>query len=65
MKFDRKKLDIAMARACKSRNDLVAAGIKPTKISQACTVDMRPSTAGKIAKAIGCDITELLADEYL
>nr|DAV51999.1 MAG TPA: hypothetical protein [Caudoviricetes sp.] len=65
MRIDRKKYEFMLAKTCKSRNDLIAAGLKPTTLSFIGKVDTRPATVGKIAKAIGCDITDLLADEEL
>lgn len=65
MRIDRKKYEFLLAKTCKSRNDLIAAGLKPTTLSHIDKVDARPATVGKIAKALGCDITDLLADEEL
>jgi hypothetical protein len=65
MKIDRKKLQIAMARACMSRNDMSEKSGVP--IGTLCNMTSRgsiaPVTAGKIARALGCDVTEILLDE--
>lgn len=63
MKISRKKLEIARARACMSTNDLYKAGIaQGTWCRVIGTGNCKPETAGKIAKALGCDVTEILAD---
>lgn len=64
MRLDRKKLQIAMARKCKKRNDILEAGVKNSVLGRAlrgCSI--RPDTAGKIAQAIGVDVTEILMEE--
>ena len=57
MKLDRKKYMLARARACMGQKDLEAAGIPRGTL---CRIvgggDMRPETAGKIAKALGVDV---------
>lgn len=61
MKLNRQKYEIARARACISFNDLIAAGIKKGTL---CRViggdDARPETIGKIARVLGCDVTEII-----
>ena len=64
MRVDAKKLRLAMARKCMESSDL----------SEACSLSIgtiynvltgRPcnlSTIGKIAKALGVDVTEILED---
>lgn len=65
MKVDKKKLYIAMARAELNRDTLASKAGMP--IPTVCNVYQRgsckPATAGKIAKALGIDVTEILADE--
>ena len=65
MKVDRNKLELAMARACMDTADLqVAAGIpRPTLNNAIVGRDVRPGTAGRIAKALGVDVTEILEIE--
>lgn len=64
MKLDRKKLDIAKARACMSTNDLYKAGIQQgTWCRVINTCSCKPETAGRIAKALGVDVTDILADD--
>ena len=64
MKLDRKKYMLARARACMGQKDLEAAGIPRGTL---CRIvgggDMRPETAGKIAKALGVDVTEIIETE--
>lgn len=64
MKLDRKKYMLARARACMGQKDLEAAGISKGTL---CRIvgggDMRPETAGKIAKALGVDVTEIIKTE--
>lgn len=64
MKLDRKKYELACARSCMGQKDLLAAGIKKGTIcSMLSGVDSRPTTIGKLAKALGVDVTELIEDE--
>lgn len=64
MKVDRVKLEIAMARAELNRNTLAERAEMP--IPTICNVYARgtckPATAGRIAKALGVDVTEILED---
>lgn len=64
MKINKEKLEIAMARAELNRNTLAEKAGMP--IPTICNVYSRgtckPATAGRIAKALGCDITEILED---
>lgn len=63
MKLDRKKYMIARARACMGQKDLEAAGIPKGTLCRALRNDVKPETAGKIAKALGCDVTEIIETE--
>ncbi len=62
MKINRQKLEIAMARAELNRNTLAEKANMP--IPTICNVYVRgtckPATAGRIAKALGCDVTEII-----
>ena len=64
LKINKAKLEIAMARAELNRNTLAEKAGMP--IPTICNVYSRgtckPATAGRIAKALGCDITEILED---
>ena len=64
MKLDRKKFELAKARACMSSNDLEVAGIPKGTICRLMGgVSGRPETLGKIAKALGVDVTEIIVEE--
>jgi hypothetical protein len=60
LKIDKTKYELAKARACKSTKDLVAAGVPAGTLSRATRVDLRPETVGKIARALGVDVTEII-----
>ena len=62
---DRKKLELAMARACMNSADLpAAAGLpRPTVNNAIVGKSVRPGTLGRIAKALGVDPAELLREE--
>lgn len=65
MKADRKKMELAMARACMSSADLPAAAGLPRPTVQNVIVgkSVRPATLGRIAKALGVDPVEILKEE--
>lgn len=65
MKADRKKLEIAMARACMSPNDIQVKTKmpRPSINNVICGKSVRPETVGKIAKALGVDVTEIIETE--
>ena len=60
MKIDREKNLLARANACMSIKDLVAAGIPRDTLYRAERKNVRPETAGKIAEALGVDVTEII-----
>ena len=64
MKVDKRKLDIAMARARLNRGDLAKKAGVP--VPTLCTVmqrkNCRPATIGKVAAALGVDVTEIIED---
>lgn len=65
MKVDKRKLEISMARAQLNRDTLAKKADMP--IPTVCNVYKRgsckPATVGRIASALGVDVTEILADE--
>ncbi len=63
MKLNRKKYMIARARACMGQKDLEAAGISKGTLCRALRHEIKPETAGKIAKALGVDVTEIIETE--
>ena len=64
MVADKKKLKLAMARACINTEDLQAAsGLpRPTINNVISGRRVRPGTIGRVAKALGVDVTEILED---
>lgn len=61
MKVDRKKYEIAQARVCMGQKALEKAGIpKGTLCRIVSGKELRPETVGKLAKALGVDVTEIV-----
>ena len=62
MKADRKKLELSMARACLSTAGLAEAAKmpRPTINNVITGRNVRPDTLGRIAEALGVDVTEIL-----
>ncbi len=62
MQINREKYELARARACISQKDLAAAGISKSTLCSVLrgNVEARPETVGKIAKALGVDVTEII-----
>lgn len=65
MKANRKKLKLAMARACMSTGDLIkkSAMPRPTVNNVIMGRDVRPATLGKVARALDVDVTDILEVE--
>lgn len=65
MKVDKKKLETAMARACMSTADLQKASDMPRgTVDRAISGrNARTGTIGRIAKALGVDVTDIIEDE--
>ncbi|HBM48211.1 MAG TPA: hypothetical protein DD387_10535 [Lachnoclostridium sp.] len=64
MRIDREKYMFARAKACMGPKDLVAAGIPRGTLLGALRPgkEVRPETVGKIARALGVDVTEIIED---
>lgn len=62
MKANRKKLELQMARACTGPSKLaeLAKMPRPTLDGVIYGKSVRPETLGKVAKALGVDVTEIL-----
>lgn len=60
MKISKTKYELAMARANKKVKDIVKAGISASTLTDIWERDVRPVTVGKIAKALGCDVTDII-----
>ena len=65
MKADRKKLELAMARVCINSKALAEAAQlpRPTLNNMINGRGVSPASLGKVAKALGVDVTEILAEE--
>ena len=64
MKANRRKLELAMAKACMNTSDIQTdAGMPlPTVNSVIGGRSSRPGSIGRIAKALGVDVTEIFDD---
>lgn len=64
MKANRDKLVLAMARACMGAADLanLAEMPRPTVNKVITGRSVRPGTLGKIARALGVDVTEIMEE---
>lgn len=65
MKLNRKAVDLAQARACLSRKELCEkAGVSTATLAhlKAGRREPSPKTIGRLARALECDVTELLED---
>ncbi len=63
MRINRKKYELAKARACMGQKELEKAGIPKGTLCRALREDVRPETAGRIAKALGVDILDIIETE--
>lgn len=65
MKIDKDKLTIALARRCMNLRALRnGCGLSPQTLTRAnAGEDVTPESVGKIARALGVDVTELLPDK--
>ena len=64
MKINRQKFDLARARACMGPKEIEAAGFPRGTLSTALNSEnVRPDTAGRLAKALGVDVTEIIEEE--
>ena len=60
MKINRKKLELAKARACMGQKEIVAAGFPAGTLTNAMTgKNVKPETAG-LAKVLGVDVLDLI-----
>lgn len=65
MKIERYKLELAMARACMNSEDLQRATEMPRPTLNNAIVGrgISPKTAGRIARALGVDVAEIVEKE--
>lgn len=63
MKLSKQKYELARARTCMSFSDVIKAGISKGTLCRVINgEDVRPETIGKIAKALGVDVSEIIED---
>jgi len=64
MKIDRKKFELARARACMGPKDFEEKGIPRGTLSKVMSgSNVRPETLGKVAKALGVDVLEIMEND--
>lgn len=65
MKVNKKKLELAMAKACLNSRDLalIAELPRPTLNNAITGRNLRPATIGKIAKALNVPVEQILEDQ--
>lgn len=65
MKADRNKIEIAMARKCMNFNELAKEVGMPLPSTKNVFYgrSVKPRTIGKVAKALGVDVTEIMLVE--
>ena len=64
MKINRKKLEQAKARACMVQKEIVLAGFPVGRRTNAITgKNIKPETAGRLAKILGVDVLEIIKTE--
>lgn len=65
MKANRKKLEMAMAKACMSTAELEkTSGLKRPTLNNVITGrNVTPATLGKVAKGLGVEVEEILEQE--
>ena len=63
MRINRQKYMLARARACMGQKELEDAGIPRGTLCRAMGGNLRPETVGRIAKALGVDVTEIIETE--
>lgn len=64
MKINRKKLELVKARTCMDQKEIVAAGFPAGTLTNAMTgKNIKPETAGRLAKVLGVDVLEIIETE--
>lgn len=64
MRIDNSRLNMALARNCKTLSALRSDGVSPATLTRVRKgEDIKPATLGKIAKALGVDPAELIEKE--
>lgn len=64
MKVDRKKLELAMARACMNPQDLAKAAEMPPQTVNGVLRgrSVRPATLGRVARALQVDVIDIIKE---
>ena len=60
MRINPKKLELFLAKACMSERDLRSGTSPQTLLRIRKGMEVKPKTAGKIAKTLGVDVTEII-----
>lgn len=64
MKVNRRKLEIAEARACMGRKEIIAAGFpRSTLLNIKVGKNVTPTTVGRLAEILGVDVLDLIEEE--
>ena len=65
MKVNRQKLDVALARVCKTMNDLnnIFSMVTLTRLRNDREYKPTAKTVGRLAKALNCDGIDLIEEE--
>jgi len=64
MRADREKIEFALARACMTANSVAVAAQMPQATVKNVIVgrNVRPVTIGRVARALGVDIAEIIEE---
>jgi len=60
MRIDPKKMELYLARACMSETDLRNGTSPQTLLRIRRGMEVKPKTAGRIARALGVDVTDII-----
>ncbi len=64
MKIKRKKLELAKASTCMGQKEIVVVGFPVGTLTNAITgKNIKPETAGRLAKILGVDVLEIIKAE--
>ena len=64
MKVNRNKFDIAKARSCMGRKEILAAGFSDGTLRGVVSGrNLKPETVGRLAKIMGVDVLDLIEEE--
>lgn len=62
MHIDPKKMELYLARACMSETDLRNGTSPQTLLRIRRGMEVKPKTVGRIARALGVDVTDIIQD---